>query len=123
MAAATQTNKGVSSAVPFLIHKIQLSALTSGQTENLDYSTPVAKSDPIATPFHVSFVVLTPPATGEQVSWCRVQASDVAASSTIAVKVVGEAGGDLTGCVVEFTLWFLDQARQDGQSISQDNNT
>lgn len=123
MAAATQTNLGPITAVPFVIHQVDLSSLTSGQTENVSYATPVAQCALRAPPMLVTMQVVTPPATGEQVTFARVLSSDSAANSTVAVKVVGEVAGDLTDCVVRISIWFLDQARQDGQSINQDNNT
>jgi hypothetical protein len=99
-----------------------LSALTSDLTESVAFTTGLGAPN-IVAPFEVDWECLTPPTSGDLLLMNRVYASDSTSGNTVAVKFKVPAGGDITGAVVKVKLRWLAIFRQDGQSISSDNNT
>lgn len=98
MAAATATVAKEIRSIPHRVMEIQLSSLTSDQTESLTHGGPAFKPD------EVSFEMLTPPTALCAITPMRVTASD---STTIcAVKFVAENGGDLAGAVYKVRMTF-----------------
>lgn len=105
MAAATQSYpRFVQQNDATIQFAIRLSAMTSGQTENVSYA--VESRLPAAKPIKTEMLVVTPPtAICTLQHACNVE-SAVAASKYVPVRVYTEAGGDITGAVVDIVLHF-----------------
>ena len=105
MAAATQSmQRFVRQNGELIEYAIRLSAMTSGQVENVDYSV----NNQLATvqPVKAEMVIVTAPAALCLVGMICNVAAATAANRTVPVRVYTEAGGDITGCVVDVILSF-----------------
>jgi hypothetical protein len=122
MAAATVSSSTVHVHGGMITQHVTLSVLTADQTESIAVNTGLGAPDKVA-PFEVEWECLTPATSADPVSMSRVYASDSTTGNTVAVKFTTPALGDITGAVVKVKLRWLSVFRQDGQSISSDNNT
>lgn len=105
MAAATVDEFKRELAVPFVVTRIQLSALTSDQNEDVAHKGPTGCS-----PFLVMPVVTVAATDGSQVTTEWIKASDSTANDTVRVKARVAAGGDITGAKVTVMCFFAQQA-------------
>lgn len=113
--AATVVSRNLHYRGQCVTEQIELSGLTAGGQESITMTgvTLVTPSD-ITLRTKTEATSLDPVLLG---GWSRT-----ASTSTLVVRFDTLAGGDLSGAVVVLTLSWTDQARQDGQSINQDNN-
>ena len=105
MAAATVDESKYELAVPFSITRVQLSALTSDQNEDVAHKGPSG-----ASPFLVLPVVTVGAADGSQVTAEWIKASDSTANNTVRVKARVATGGDITGAKLTVISFFAQQA-------------
>jgi hypothetical protein len=118
MAATVVSNELVQS-LPFPVAEVKLSGLTAALTETISF--PVSGRPEKVPLKQVELVqVVTEPTSGDPV-FLGVWASDES-NNRFTVKLDTVNGGDLSGAVIKLRLSWLDQARQDGQSLSQDND-
>lgn len=98
------------------------SVLTSDAAETLTVRT--AFGAPNKTPvLDVAFEQTAGCTDGSQVTFEHVLASDSTTNNTVAWKARCAAGGDIAGAKVKVKVRWHSSARQDGQSITSDNNT
>ena len=81
----------------------RLSAMTSDQIETLSFATSRA---PKRLPRSVRMRVITPPTARCVMNFSCDESAGSATSQTVPVRVYTEAGGDISGAVVEFELSF-----------------
>jgi|SRR6185369_5087648 len=106
MAAATVSKSFEWRAEPYFVHEVEVSSITSDQTENIANGSPTDKSGVGIVPEKVECEVITPPTVLCTMSFYRVKASDSTTNNTSAVKFVAEAGGDLVGMVAKVKFFF-----------------
>jgi len=97
---------------PKPIAEIELSALFAGATETLAFPA----GHPGSAVKAVSAHVITGATSGDPV-FLTAWASDES-NSQLTARLDTVAGGDLAGAVVKLRVEWLDQAAQDGSSIS-----
>lgn len=118
--AVTVVSNTMVQMVPFPVAEVQLSGLTAAATETLDF--PVAgRPDKVAVKQVELIRVITEPTSADPVFLATWASSESANQYTLKFDTV--AGGDLTGAVVLLRVSWLEQARQDGQSLSSDNDS
>ena len=105
MAAATVDEYKVELAVPYVITRNQLSALTSDQAEDVSHRGPSGCS-----PFLVVPVVTVGATSGDQIVCEWVKASDNTTNNTVRVKARVASGGDITGAKITVVCFFAQQA-------------
>jgi hypothetical protein len=105
MAAATVDEFKVELGVPFTITRIQLSALTSDQAEDVAHRGPSGCS-----PFLVLPVVTVGATSGDPVTGTWVKASDNTTNNTVRVTARVPAGGDIAGAKVTVMCFFAQTA-------------
>lgn len=105
MAAATVDEFKYELAVPFSITRVQLSALTSDQNEDVAHHGPSGCS-----PFLVLPVVTVSATDGSVVTAEWIKASDNTTNNTCRVKFRVPAGGDITGAKATVLFFFAQQA-------------
>ena len=105
MAAATVDEYKYELAIPFSITRIQLSALTSDQAEDIAHRGPSGCS-----PFLVLPVVTVGATSGDPVTCEWVKASDSTANNTVRVKARVGTGEDIAGAKVTVLCFFAQQA-------------
>ncbi len=99
-----------------------LSALTDSATESIALLT--SQGVPTNTaPLDVSFEFTQGATSGDQLTAEHVLASDSTSGDTVAVRIRTPIGGDPAGAKVKVKIRFLNVARQDGSSLSQDNDS
>lgn len=109
MAAATVGKQRDLRSDPWFIREVEMSVLTSDQTENVANGSPTTATGVGISPELVTWEVITPPTVLCVFQMYRVVASDVTASSpTCALKFVAEQGGDLVGAVVKVRFHFME---------------
>jgi hypothetical protein len=105
MAAATIDESKVETSVPLCITRVQLSALTSDQNEDVAHGGPSG-----AVPLLVIPVVTVGAATGDQVTAEWIKASDSTSNNTVRVKARVAAGGDIAGAKLSVFVVFANMA-------------
>lgn len=105
MAAATVDEFKVELGVPFVVTRVQLSALTSDQNEDVAHRGPSG-----CAPFLVLPQVTVGATSGDQVTCEWVKASDNTANDTVRVKARVASGGDITGAKVTVLCFFAQSA-------------
>jgi hypothetical protein len=99
-----------------------LSALTDGATETVTLL--VNSGVPTVTaPLDVNFEQTVDATSGTNVGAVHLVASDSTSGNTVAVRFRVAGGEDISGAKVKVKLRWLNVARQDGQSLSQDNDS
>jgi hypothetical protein len=106
-------------AIPFPVAEIELSDLTAALTETVSFPV-YARPDRVPLKQVELARVKTEPTSGDPV-FLGYWASDEA-SNQFTVKLDTVPGGDLSGAVVVLRISWLDQARQDGESLDSDND-
>jgi hypothetical protein len=94
--------------------EIELSGLTAGLTANVPHDGPTATAAD-----EISFMIKTKPTDGSIVQ--LLQATTDTTNNELDLLFSVPAGGSMDGCVLKVYAKWRDAARQDGQSISQDN--
>jgi hypothetical protein len=108
MAAATVSLPTTYRADPWYIYEVQVSSITSDQTENIANGSPTTATGVGVSADMIQMEIITPPTILCGVTFMRVKASDVTASSpTSAVKFVATPGGDLSGMVVKLRFHYF----------------
>ena len=97
-----------------MMERIELSGLTAGETEAVAHNGPASLEVD-----RVTLQVKTGATSGSPVI-LGVWSTDTT-NDELDIKFETETGGDLTGAVVYIFLEWKHAARQDGQSINQDN--
>jgi hypothetical protein len=98
------------------------SSLTSDASETLTIRT--ALGAPNKTPvLDVAFEQTAAATSGDMVSFEHIVASDSTSGNTVAWKARVAPGADIAGAKVKVKVRWHASARQDGQTISSDNNT
>lgn len=98
-----------------LTEEITLSGLSADQLEAISVT-----AENQLVPHKLDFRLTTKPTDGSLVQW--VWESSSAANETVSVRFMCQAGGSLTGAVGVLTCYYLQAARQDGESIDSDND-
>ena len=109
MAAATISSHTDVLATPFVVRKFTVSAMTNGQQEVVTLSQK-------STPFKVDWTLKTQPTSGGLV--CMEYKANTDATPSITIRFYTEAAQDITGATADVFVWYIDQALQDGTSIT-----
>ena len=102
MAAATVSRQKKLRDWPHLIREVRMSAITADQAEDVDHDGPAGKN-----PDLIDFQVVTPPDAMCAFVLVQDPANHSASGNTARIKFVAEAGGDLTGLVVNVHFHFF----------------
>ena len=121
MAATLDSEKVIPHGAMIEQHSIY-SGLTPDAAETLTIRTALGAPD--KTPvLDVSFEQTVGATSGDQCTFEHIVASDSTSGNTVAWRARVEAGGDISGAKVKVKVRWHASARQDGNSISADNNT
>ena len=105
MAAATVDEYKVELAIPYVVTRIQLSALTSNQAEDVAHRGPSGCS-----PFLVLPVVTVQATSGDVVTCEWIKASDNTTNNTVRIKARVPPAADIAGAKLTVVCFFAQQA-------------
>lgn len=114
MAAATVDYSRSLTHLPQPIYEVRLSALTSGQLENVSFSSFMPKT----LPERVTCEVSTPATSGDAVTVEHDKDNDSATNSTVGIRARVRSGGDIAGAKILVQLHYADGAPQDQTSTT-----
>lgn len=107
MAAATVSKQNDFRADPWYYREVQMSVLTSDQSEDVANGSPTTTTGVGVSPQLVGWEVITPPTVLCVFQMYRDTANDSTTNNTCRLKFVAEGGGDLTGAVVRVRFQYL----------------
>jgi hypothetical protein len=121
MAAATVESHTVTNHGGLITQTTIITSMTSGTAADVPVATTYGA--PNKTAPNEVYAVTTVAATTGVVTYEHTQASDSVSGNTVCITPRVEVGGNIASAKAKVVMKWINVARQDGQSISSDNNS